>query len=188
MKPCWMPSSTRRDVLLPRVPANREQRSNTFVAQIDSEPGEHRRCERDERRIQFPDSNVCGDRATQIAREKHSPKNGRARYHVQQHRAELERGDEREIRRFPADSSPFPHVKGSRRQFPSGAHQYDEDRRDRNDAAGPHQPPTRPCCLMRLNGDRTNGMPPVDRPRSRLFRLCIGDRMSRSAHPAGSTP
>jgi len=44
--------------LLPHAPAEREQGSKTLVAQVDAQPGQHRRREWDERRIQFPDSNV----------------------------------------------------------------------------------------------------------------------------------
>src|SRR5262245_45754568 len=67
--------------LLRLTPPEREQRSKTLVAQVDSKPGEHRRCEWNEGRIQFPDSNVGGDCTPQVAREKHGAEHGRTRYH-----------------------------------------------------------------------------------------------------------
>ena len=125
-----------------------KQLSNTLIAKVEPQPREHRGCEREQRWIQRPDSNIGCDRAAQVTRKKHRTENRRTRNHVQQNRAELERGNKRKIFHLPADSSPLAYVGGILSQFPSRTDQHDENRQKRNDAAGPHHPAFPSCHLL----------------------------------------
>jgi len=133
-------SALRRALLWISHP-ERKQLSNASITQVEPKPREHRRSERDQRRIQCPESNVgCDLRHPDNPVRRTTPRTDVRGIKYNTIAPSWSEAINGKIFHLPADASPTRARTWIFSQFPSGTYQNDENRQKRNDATGPYHP------------------------------------------------